>query len=78
MTRDGRNEGGISLVDEVIHMICSPHGILYLFHSSFHLVHLFFQMWYLRVTVPLDWSPLALFLAHSFSKFWPRSSPRCC
>jgi len=46
MTRDGHNEGGISLVDEVINMICSPHGILHLFHGSFYLVHLPFQMWY--------------------------------
>ena len=37
---------GINPVDDVIHMICSPHGILHLFHSSFHLVHLTFQMWY--------------------------------
>ena len=46
MIRDGRNEGGIRLVDEVIHVICFPHGILHLFHGSFHLVHLPLQMWY--------------------------------
>ena len=32
----------------------------------------------LRVIVPLDWSPLALFSAFSFSKFWPHSPPCRC
>ena len=31
----------------------------------------------LRVTIPLDWSPSALFSTPSFSKFWPHSPP-CC
>ena len=46
VTRDGHNEGGISHLDEVIHMICSPHGIFHFFHDSFHLIHLPHQMWY--------------------------------
>jgi len=46
MTRDRPNEGGISPMDGVIHMICSHYGILHLFHGSFHLVYLSFQMWY--------------------------------
>ena len=46
MTCDGHNEGGISHMDEIIHMVCSPHGILHLFHGSFHLVHLPPQIWY--------------------------------
>ena len=46
MTHDGRDDGGISPVDEVIHMIFSPHRTLHLFYGSFHLVHLPFQMWY--------------------------------
>ena len=32
----------------------------------------------LRVIVPLNWSPLALFSAFSFSKFWPHSPPCRC
>ena len=46
MTCDGRNEGGINPVDEIIHVICYSHGILHLFHGSFHLVQLPFQIWY--------------------------------
>ena len=43
---DGRNEGGTYPMDKIIHMVCSPHGILHLFHGSFHLVHLSLQMRY--------------------------------
>ena len=35
----------------------------------------------LRVTVPQDWSPSALFSTPSYSEFWPHSSPHgywCC
>ena len=37
MTCDGRNEGGISLVDKIIHMVCSswnPSSLPWLFSSS--------------------------------------------
>ena len=71
MINDGCNEGGIYPVDEIIHMVCYPHGILYLFIWSISL----FKCGTLRVTVPLDWSPLALFSAPSFPEFWPRSPP---
>ena len=33
-------------MDVVIHVIYTSHGILHLFHGSFHLVHLPLQMWY--------------------------------
>ena len=39
MTRDGRSEGEVSSVDEIIYMVCSPHGVLHLLHGLFNLVH---------------------------------------
>ena len=80
MTSDGRSKWGINLVDEIIHMVYSLHGIFHLFHGSFHLVHLSLSLskyGTLRVTVPLDWSLLALFSTLSYPKFWPHS-PLCC
>ena len=79
MTCDGRDKGRVSLVDKVIHVICPPHGVLHLLHVSFHLIHFPFQVWYLRVIVPLDWSPpLTPFFVPPFLEFFPRSSSRRC
>ena len=46
MTRDGHNEGRVSLVDKIIHVICPSHGVLHLFHGSFHMIHFSLQVWY--------------------------------
>ena len=78
MTRDGRNEGGISPMDEVIHMICSPHGILHLLHGSIHLVHLPFQMWYPTSNGTSRLVSFSIILSPSYFEFWPCSSPHGC
>ena len=75
MICDGRNKGKISPVDEVIHIICSPHKILHVFHDSFHLVHLSLQMWYPTSNGTPRLSLLALFSEPSFPEFWPHSPP---
>ena len=46
MTCDGRNEGIVSLMDKVIHVICLPLGVLHLLHGFFHLIHFSLQVWY--------------------------------
>ena len=46
MTRDGRGEGRVSSVDEIIHMVCLPHEVLHLLHGLLHLVHFSLQMWH--------------------------------
>ena len=46
MTRDGRGEGRVSSVDEIIHMVRLPHEVLHLLHGLLHLVHFSLQMWH--------------------------------
>ena len=74
MTCDGHNKGGTNLVDVIIHMVCSPYGILHLFHGSFHLVHLSLQVWYFMsdsasklVSFSIIISPFVLYILTSFS-----------
>ena len=46
MTRDGRGEGRVCSVDEIIHMVRLPHEVLHLLHGLLHLVHFSLQMWH--------------------------------
>ena len=46
MTCDGRGEGIVTSVDEIIHKVHSPHGILHLLNGFLHLIHFSLQAWH--------------------------------
>ena len=46
MTCDGRSEGRVNSVDEIVHMFRSLHGVLHLLHGLSHLIHLSLQIWH--------------------------------
>ena len=75
MTRDGHNEGGISPTRSSTWfalVMKSFISSMTLFNQSISLS----KYGTLQVTIPLDWSPSALFSTLSFSEFCP--SPRRC
>ena len=64
-------------MDKVIHMVNSSHGSFISSIALFIWPISLSKCGILRVTVPLDWSPLALFSTPSHPEFWPYSPPRC-
>lgn len=47
MIDDRHCKGKVNYVDEIIHVMHTPHGVSHFLHRLLHLVHLLLQVWYL-------------------------------